>query len=422
MATREQFDVIVVGAGPAGIAAAYGACRSAKVAVIDDNPAPGGQIWRGGKPPAGDSVADLWLRRFAESPIERRQATRIVAAPERGTLLAEREGEPVEFGYEKLILATGARERFLPFPGWTLPNVVGAGGLQALLKSGLEVSGKRVVVAGSGPLLLSVAAYARQCGAVVPLVAEQAPWRRVVGFGLQLLWLGPGKLWQGAGYRWRLWNTRYLTGCWPTSAHGNAKLEAVSLQCAGRTWTEPCDILACGFGLVPNLELPTLLGCQLRDGFVVVDESQQSTVPGVYCAGELTGIGGAELAIMEGVISGQAATGKTAELEPYIISNRRRARRFAAAMDRAFRLRPELRGLPDQDTFVCRCEDVALGRLHNFNSWREAKLHTRCGMGPCQGRVCGVAAEFLFGWKHESVRPPILPARIATLATESTES
>jgi NADPH-dependent 2,4-dienoyl-CoA reductase/sulfur reductase-like enzyme len=386
------------------------------VAVIDDNPTVGGQIWRGGKVPTGDKRAVSLLRAFDESPVECRHGTRVVAAPERGTLLTECDGEAIEFGYKKLILATGARERFLPFPGWTLPNVVGAGGLQALLKAGLDVAGKRIVIAGSGPLLLSVAAYARQHGAVVPLVAEQAPWRRVASFGLQLLWLDRGKLRQGAGYRWTLRNTRYLAGCWATSAHGCAKVEAVSLRCGGRNWTEPCDIFACGFGLVPNLELPALLGCEVRDGFVVVDELQQSSVPGVYCAGEITGIGGAELAIMEGIIAGHAATGTTVESHHYVASNRRRAHRFVAAMEHAFRLRLELRELPDDDTFICRCEDVTLKRLRSFSSWREAKLHTRCGMGPCQGRICGAASEFLFGWKHDSVRPPILPTSVGTLA------
>src|SRR5208283_2329564 len=104
--------------------------------------------------------------------------TQVVAQSEPGLLLAECNGEPVELHYKKLILATGARERFLPFPGWTLPNVVGAGGLQALVKLGVPVRDKRVVVAGSGPLLLSVAAYLKEHGAVVPLVTEQAPWLR----------------------------------------------------------------------------------------------------------------------------------------------------------------------------------------------------------------------------------------------------
>lgn len=415
MPTHERFEVLVVGAGPAGIAAACAASSGAKVGLIDDNPSPGGQIWRSGKPAAGDHRADHWLRQLSQTKLMRLYRTQIVAAPEPGLLLAEYEGEPVELSYDKLILACGARERSIPFPGWTLPNVVGAGGLQALVKAGLPVKGKRIVITGSGPLLLSVAAYARQLGAAVPLVAEQAAWYRVAGFGLQLLWLSPGKLCQGTGYRWSLRNTRYLTGCWPTAAHGSAKVESVTFQLGGQTWTEPCDMLACGFGLVPNLELPILLGCQVRDGVVVVDARQETSVPGVYCAGEITGVGGAELALLEGRIAGLAAIGNTRDAARYFTA-RGRGVRFAAALNRAFSLRHELRELPDDDTFVCRCEDVTHQRLQVLSSWRTAKLYTRCGMGRCQGRVCGPAAAFLFGWKHESVRPPLFPTTVETLA------
>jgi NADPH-dependent 2,4-dienoyl-CoA reductase/sulfur reductase-like enzyme len=414
MATREQFDVLIVGAGPAGIAAACTA-GTTRFGVIDDNRSAGGQIWRGANSTSGNHVAESWPQRLAQMAIPQLYGTQVVAAPEPGVLLAEREGASIELRYQKLILATGARERFLPFPGWTLPNVVGAGGLQALLKAGLPVEGKRIVVAGSGPLLLSVAAYARECGAIVSVVAEQAPWHRVAAFGLQLIWLGPGKLRQGAGYRWLLRNTRYLTGCWPTAAHGNDRIEAVTLQTGSRSWTEPCDILACGFGLVPNIELPLMLGCEIRDGAVSVDAYQESSVSGVYAAGEITGIGGAELAMNEGYIAGFAATGRP-DLAHRMQRSRNHGRRFTYALNRAFQLRPELRELPDDDTFVCRCEDVTYKRLRGFASWRAAKLHTRCGMGPCQGRVCGGAVELLFGWKNESVRPPLLPASVETLA------
>ncbi len=140
-----------------------------------------------------------------------------------------------------------------------------------------------------------------------------------------------------------------------------------------------------------------------------------STVPGIYCAGEIAGIGGSDLAIVEGQIAGLSAVGKSGEAARHF-AERVRGRRFAAALERAFRLRNELRNLPDADTFVCRCEDVTYKRLRGFTSFRAAKLHTRCGMGPCQGRVCGAAAEFLFGWINESVRPPLFPASVGTLA------
>jgi NADPH-dependent 2,4-dienoyl-CoA reductase/sulfur reductase-like enzyme len=179
-----------------------------------------------------------------------------------------------------------------------------------------------------------------------------------------------------------------------------------------------CDWLACGFHLAPNLELPRLLGCRVVEGYVAVDLLQQSSVPGVACVGELTGIGGVEKSLVEGQIAGWAAAGRDAEaraLKPRLLKQRR----FASRLDRAFALRPELRALAAAETLVCRCEDVNYAALEGCASWREAKLHTRCGMGACQGRVCGAAAEFLFGWEYSGLRPPVYPARVSTLAAEA---
>src|SRR5206468_4121511 len=132
---------------------------------------------------------------------------------------------------------------------------------------------------------------------------------------------------------------------------------------------------------------------------------------GIFCAGEPTGIGGVELSVVEGQISGHAAAGQEA-LARSLFSTRQKLREFAEALDRTFALRPELRELAVAETIVCRCEDVTYGRLKVQTSWRAAKLQTRCGMGPCQGRVCGPQTEFLFGWSPDSVRPPFFPARV----------
>jgi NADPH-dependent 2,4-dienoyl-CoA reductase/sulfur reductase-like enzyme len=313
-------------------------------------------------------------------------------------------------GYRSLILATGARERFLPFPGWTLPNAMGAGGLQALAKSGMPIAGKKVVIAGSGPLLLAVARYLRAHGGDVRLVAEQAPFPAMLRFGMKLA-RHPGKLMQAVSLR----AARYLTSSWPVSAQGREKLESVTLRRAdGRTWTEACDYLACGFGLIPNVELAALLGCRLSRTGVEVDEYQQTSVTGIYSAGEATGIGGLELSLVEGEIAGYAAGGNE-DRAGSLFGARTKHRRFAGALDQAFTLRGELRDLPQAGTIVCRCEDVTMERLQSCSNWREAKLHTRCGMGPCQGRICGGAVEFLLGWQSESVRPPVFPVQVRSL-------
>jgi len=174
-------------------------------------------------------------------------------------------------------------------------------------------------------------------------------------------------------------------------------------------------MLACGFGLVPNLELPLLLGCAIRNGFVAVDEWQATSLPGIYCAGEPNGIGGVDLALIEGQIAGFAAAGLRDQGRRQF-AGRARSLWIRTGLEQAFALREELRTMATPDTIVCRCEDVPLERMRAHPAWRTAKLQTRCGMGPCQGRICGPAAEFLLGWKQESVRPPIFPAPVDHLS------
>ena len=422
----EHFDIVVVGAGPAGIAAAVIAAEAGrKVALLDDNPAAGGQIWRsGGHTPA---QARAWLARLEASGVVRMQGWRVVDCPEPGVVRAERNEGTIlaetgagtvagfaDFRYEQLILATGARERFLPFPGWTLPNVMGAGGLDAMVRGGLPIAGKRVVVAGTGPLLLAVAAHLAQRGAKILAVCEQASMGSMTRFASRML-SEPGKLWQGAGYMLAIGPGRFKSGCWPVAAEGDDRLRTVTLRQGTKRWTVECDYLACGFHLVPNTELAALLGCRMQDGFVTTDECMQTSVAHVYCAGEPTGVGGVELSLLEGEIAGLAAAGRVEQGRA--LGEKRRSRLgFVQALREACVLDPDLHSLAAEDTVVCRCEDVRYGALRQYSSWRAAKLHTRCGMGPCQGRICGAATEVLFGWGAESVRPPVFPARVASLA------
>ena len=176
-----KFEIVVVGAGPAGIAAACAAAECGKrVAVVDDTPWLGGQIWRGEQARPKQSQAQRWIEKFRASGATLLDRTSVIAAPEAGLLLAERANEPREIHWQKLILATGARELFLPFPGWTLPGVMGPGGLQALVKNGWPISGKRVVICGTGPLLLAVAKGLRNYGAKIVSIAEQAPLGRLI--------------------------------------------------------------------------------------------------------------------------------------------------------------------------------------------------------------------------------------------------
>jgi len=420
----ESFDIVVVGAGPAGITAAVAAAEAGQsAALFDDNPAAGGQIWRhGGRlPPEGQG----WLARLEASSVVRSQGWRVVDCPapyvvraeaNPGAVLPEsgptRTANCADYRYKKLIIATGARERFLPFPGWTLPNVMGAGGLDAMVRGGLPIAGKRVIVAGTGPLLLAVAAHLAGQGARILAICEQAPLSRLARFTMHVL-REPAKLWQGAGYGLAV-GLRLRTGCWPVAAHGDDRLRRVTLRQGKKLWDVDCDYLACGFHLVPNIELPALLGCSIANGFVATDDTMRTSVEDVYCAGEPTGIGGVDLSLLEGQIAGLAAAGRP-DAVLALIRKRRARLGFVRALAEACRLDPQLRSLATGQTIVCRCEDVRFETLALRTSWREAKLHTRCGMGPCQGRICGGATEFLFGWGADAVRPPVFPARVSSL-------
>lgn len=415
----EHFDVLVVGGGPAGIAAAVRAADcGAHVGIVDDNPELGGQIWRASSEHGPTKEAAKWRSLLLSSRLTTLCGKRVFHA-EAGVLMAEGKHDLLALQYENLVLATGARERFLPFPGWTLPNVMGAGGLQAMVKSGLPIQGKRVVIAGSGPLQLAVAAYLRQHGAEIPIICEQASWSSLGRFGLALM-RNREKIGQSLQLKKNLGGVTFAANSWPLAAHGKNALENVTISRNGKSETFRCDYLACGFHLVPNIELPLLLGCQTRGGYVRVDEYQQTTMNRVFCAGEPTGIGGVESSLIEGEIAGLTAGGRRPGAVQ-LFAAREKSRRFAGVLDRTFALRRELSSLPSGDTFVCRCEDVPYSSLQRHTSWRAAKLHTRCGMGPCQGRVCGPATQFLFKWSPDSVRPPIFPARVENLSVAATQ-
>ncbi len=412
-------DLLVIGAGPAGLSAALAAAQGgAAVLLADLSPGPGGQIWRGATADDGGEQGAL-LRDVQRQPNITALYGAQVALTERGpqgsrvVQFSTQQG-PRRVLAHKIILASGATERFLPFPGWTLPGVVGAGGLQAMVKSGLDVRGARVLVAGSGPLLLAVAAGLRAAGAEVVGVAEQASPTQLLGFGLAAQ--RSGKVGEAAKLLWALRGVPYWPATYPLRASGDERLERVELGGLTRRTLE-CDWLAAGFGLVPDTRLAALFGCELSGGAVRVGAWQNTSQPGVYAAGELTGIGGVDKARLEGFLAGCAATGQFERLRD-LPQQMERSRRFQASLGRHFALRPALRTLPAADTLICRCEDVPHAALQSCTSWTEAKLQTRCGMGTCQGRVCGPAAETLYGWTFTGVRPPLLPLPLADLLGE----
>ncbi|HJS51453.1 MAG TPA: FAD/NAD(P)-binding oxidoreductase [Pyrinomonadaceae bacterium] len=412
---RYDSEILIVGGGAAGMSAALAASseNGPSVTIIDVNPRLGGQIWRAELGKTKSQKAMKLIDAIEHGRINIVSNAQVFGQCGDRCLAVETRDRRVEFNYEKLIIATGARERFLPFPGWTLPNVFGAGGLQTLVKGGLSVESKKIVVAGTGPLLLAVADYLRSKGGKIVAIAEQASAAKIRRFAIGL-GRTPSKISQAAGLRARLFGIPYLKDCWVTEGGGGDKLRSVTLMRNGKHSTVDCDLLACGFHLVPNVELASLLRCRVENGFVAVDKFQQTSVENIYCAGEPTGIGGVESSLIEGAIAGHAAAGNTVKSEE-LFRRRARIQRFSTSLSNAFALREELRSLAKDATIVCRCEDVVFGSLKRYDSWRQVKLQTRCGMGACQGRVCGSAAEFLFGWNVDAPRPPIFPVRMENL-------
>lgn len=414
MPDATRFDVVIVGAGPAGLSAALQASvGTSAVAIIDANIDIGGQIWR--REP-GDKLP--WMARPFERVRETAtildQATVIDARRIDGRfeLIVDRLGQPLRIETGTLVLATGARELFLPFPGWTLPGVVGVGALQALMKSGLDVRGKRIVVAGSGPLLLAVTATAARKGAEIVAIVEQASLGRMVRFAA-LAVFNPLIAFDGVRYARQVPPGTMRLSSWVSAAHGRDRVSSVTIDGENVRSRIECDFLACAYGLVPNLEVARLLGCAIGPRGIVVDGRQATSIPGVFAAGECTGIGGVYKSQAEGGIAGQWATGS----QPGSRSLRLRDSEltWGLLLEKTFALRPELMELVSAQTIICRCEDVRRGDLDDCWSTRQAKLYSRAGMGACQGRICGAALARMFGWQQDTVRAPLQPAALSSL-------
>ncbi|MGE4618339.1 MAG: FAD-dependent oxidoreductase [Planctomycetota bacterium] len=415
---EKEAGVVVIGAGPAGLSAACHAAELGQdVLLVDESPRPGGRIWahRDSVP----AVVQGWIDRAQRAGVRWLQGGTVVdgametGAMETGAMETGASGSVLTASVvdgrrtyircQKIIVATGARERFLPFPGWTLPGVLGAGALQSLIKGGLDVEGKRLVIAGSGPLLLAVAQLGTSRGADV-LMIEQASLAQRLPLVFSLL-SSTSRLFEA----WKLWKElRGIEKCsssWPVKAEGQEKIEKVHLQTRNGIRIEPADLLAVGFGLVPESRVAQGLGCFVeQDGTVKVDELQQSSIRNVLCAGEPTGVAGSEAALASGQVAGIVAAGATPSAD--LLAKVRRLRGWGVALERAHSLRSELKPLASEDVTICRCEDVTASTVEGVGSLREARMQCRIAMGPCQGRVCVPILAFRDGLGQDSVRPP----------------
>ncbi|MCC3765281.1 NAD(P)/FAD-dependent oxidoreductase [Glycomyces sp. TRM65418] len=444
--------VVVIGAGPAGMAAAReAAAHGVEVVLIDAAAKLGGQYHRQdalepgdrfGSPvapgsaeaalPEVEHVADATV--WAIEPIDGGHRVHLRIGPADGP---SRQGRAVEA--RAIVLATGAYDRALPFPGWDLPGVVTVGAAQALAKGQGVAVGDRVVVGGTGPFLLPAAVSLIRAGARVVEVAEANA--AVTGWltsprGALAGWSKSGEL---ARYAAALVRRRvpYRSRTAVVEAHGSEVVESVTLARLDARWTPipgserrvQADAVAVGFGFTPQSELALATRCRVSDGFVVVDAAQGTTAPGVFAAGELTGIGGADLAAAEGAVAGAAAAKYVgAAVEPPLraMARVRSGRRFAAALAAAYPVRAGWHDWLRDDTIVCRCEEITKAALfravddRDVGAARSLKLVSGVGLGLCQGRVCGQNAAELAGVDGTGFakRPIASPVRLAELAEE----
>ncbi len=460
----EAPDLLVIGGGPGGLTAAAVAAESgADVVVIDERPALGGQFF---KQPASAAVLPPSLagdRQFERGRqlIERarRSGARILNGAEVWGAFA-----PNEFGLlkgssswimrpKRTVVATGAYERGLPVPGWTLPGVMTTGAAQTLLRSYGVLAGQRLLVAGNGPLNLQVAFELQRAGAKVAAVAESArpPGRASPLDSVRLFRSAPRLVLDGL---------RYLAGLRAAgvpvlyrrvlkavqSADGGlaATLVRVGDEEGPADRTLEVDAVCVGYGFQPNNEVLRCLGCRhghdARRGHLVTvrNEHCETTVPGIYAIGDCCGLGGAPAALEEGVIAACAAVRSLgfdladghARAREQAVGALRRHRIFQAALWRVFDAPRYQTELATPETLICRCEGVRLRDLDAAVEDGNAtigmlKRRTRLGMGPCQGRYCAPVAaamlERLAGTRVDEFslfapRVPIKPVSVGDIA------
>ena len=434
---RTRYDIAVIGAGPAGLAAATtAAAQGSRVVLLDAGPRPGGQYWRHRE----DDDGALHHRWAAFQRLRASLAAhhgRLDYRPEHHVWHVERtdagftthalsDEAPREFLSRTVVVATGAYDRQLPFPGWTLPGVFTAGAVQALIKGHGVLAGRRIVVAGTGPFLLPVAATLAESGARVVGVFEAG---RPTAFTRHPLVTArnAAKLAEGAQYVRTLLRHRvpYRVRSTVTKAHGADAVTGATVARLDDRWRIvpgsqrelACDTVAVGYGFTPQTEIPLQLGCAMRlDGggslVAQADARQRSTVDGVYVAGEACGVGGAQLSAVEGELAGLHAAHSTTGAVPdhralaRLLRSRAAQRAFAAALHEAYPVRPGWQDWLRPDTLVCRCEEVTAETIHRAvedlgaTDPRAVKLYARPGMGMCQGRVCGYATACLVAGHH----------------------
>jgi NADPH-dependent 2,4-dienoyl-CoA reductase/sulfur reductase-like enzyme len=457
----EGYDLAVVGAGPAGMSAACTAARlGVRALVVDENATPGGQIYRGvtRSPVADRSVLgeDYWrgetiTAAFAVSGAAYAAGATVWSIASGGPgfeIGVAKQGQTRLVGARHVILATGALERPFPVAGWTLPGVMTAGAAQIALKASGLVPEGRVVLAGTGPLLYLLGLQLRRAGANIVAALDTTPrdnWRKAAAHLPDFLnspYLGKGlKLLLEARRR-----LPFIGGVTGLAVAGTGKAERVAVEQGQRRQVIDCDLVLLHQGVIPNINISNALGCaHVFDEAQycwrpMVDEWFAARVAGLSIAGDGAGIGGAESAAWSGEIAALAAACKLGRIDGE--SRDREASRARQQWRRAMRGRRFLDMLykPAQtflaprspDVIVCRCEEVTAGQIREtvrtlaVPGPNQLKAFLRCGMGPCQGRLCGPTVTAIMAEErgvpmaeigYYRLRPPFKPITVGEIAS-----
>ena len=459
-----ETEVVVVGAGPAGLSAALQASQAgARVIVIDEYARSGGQYFK--QPPAAFKLLDRsimgrdyqagleLMRRIELGRIEVYTDTLVWGAFDPGILEIYRNGECQRIKADRMIVSTGAYDRPMAFPGWTLPGVITAGAAQTLVKSQFVLPGSRVLMVGSGPFQLPVATQLIKGGATVVGLLEAG---KASGWVTQVpaVWRHLDKVKEAKDYLGALLKARVNMqfGWTILEARGKDRVESAVVTQVDEGWkplsgTEKVvevDTVCLGFGFIPSLQLPRLLGCDsawdddLSAWVSVHDADQRTSVQSVFVAGETTGIGGHDVAMEEGAIAGVKAAADLGRIGAdeaetrlaKVRSELKRHREFSDFLNRTFAIRPGIYDLIREDTLICRCEEATAGEIASVarewnGSIRTIKQLTRAGMGQCQGRICGPLVARIASRESgrtmkeigvDTPRPPIKPIPLGALA------